>query len=225
MSQEQPRRSADEDKQEPIKYGEVFVNVKGELASKPIAPRDAAMMQSAEAQVLGGTQKGGPAARMESAAATNQRAGLISHDAVTNLARNEGVTISATNEGRGHVVTETVGGQVVGKYMQAAENIEANKSNNPVNESGDDADAAAEWRQPPGFRASIDDDFISEQGDATLNPRLVRRAGDNNFVPSVVANHFDVGWVDGMQENVISGIPGGMGASMATADQRLTKNK
>lgn len=112
MSQEQPRRGA-EDEQEPIKYGEVFVNVKGsELGSKPITPRDAAIMQSAEAQVQGATQKGGPAALMESAAAINERAGLVSHDAVTNLARNEGVTISATNEGRGRVITETLGGQV-----------------------------------------------------------------------------------------------------------------
>lgn len=31
---------------EPIKYGDVFL-VSGELASKPIAPGDAAMMQSA----------------------------------------------------------------------------------------------------------------------------------------------------------------------------------
>ncbi|XP_054785023.1 late embryogenesis abundant protein D-34-like [Prosopis cineraria] len=213
MSQEQPRRGAEDD-QEPIKYGDVFVNVKGsELASKPVAPRDAAIMQSAEAQVLGATQKGGPAALMESAAAINERVGLVSHYAVTNLARNQGVTISETNEGRGRVVTQTLGGQVVGKYMQPVD-AEAKKRNNnsgtddAVNESA--GDAASAWMQAPGFKASIDDDFISEQGDATLNPRLVRKADDNNFVPS---------------ENVISGIPGGMGASMATADQRVKKNK
>lgn len=66
--------------------------------------------------------------------------------------------------------------------MQAAEN-EANKRNDSVNESGDAA--AATQMRPPGFRTSIDDDFISEQGNATLNPRLVSKPDDNNFVPSV----------------------------------------
>ncbi|KAI9118920.1 hypothetical protein K1719_009595 [Acacia pycnantha] len=209
MSQEQARRGAELDEKEAIKYGEVFANLRGsELGSKPITPRDAAAMQSAEAQVLGGIQKGGPAALMESAAAVNEQAGLVSHDAVTNLARKEGVTISVANEGRDRLVTQTVGGQVVGKYKQAADENEANKrNNNSASESGDAAEARM---KPPGFRVSIDDDFISEQGDATLNPRLLRKPDDNNFVPS---------------ESVISGIPGGMGASMATADQRLKKNK
>lgn len=112
MSQEQPKRGAEEE-QKPIKYGEVFSNVKGELATKPITPRDAAIMQSAESQVLGGTHKGGPASLMETAAAANERAGIVPHNAVTNIARNEGVTVSATNQGhRGRLITETVGGQV-----------------------------------------------------------------------------------------------------------------
>lgn len=79
--------------------------------------------------------------------------------------------------------------QVVGKYMQAAKNIEANKRNhNSMDESGDGADAdadAAIGMEPPGFKASIDDDFISEQGDGTLNPRLINRPDDNTFVSSV----------------------------------------
>lgn len=126
MSQEQRRRGGEDEQlngqeqeeQEPIRYGEVF-NVSGELASKPIAPRDAATMQSAETQALGRTQKGGPAALMESAAAYNLRAGLVTHDASTNLARNEGVTISETKQGGDRVITETVGGQVQNQSLDS----------------------------------------------------------------------------------------------------------
>ncbi|KAL0414523.1 UNVERIFIED_CONTAM: Late embryogenesis abundant protein D-34 [Sesamum radiatum] len=54
MSQEQPRREQEEEQQEPIKYGDVF-QVSGDLASKPIAPQDAVMMQAAETSVFGQT--------------------------------------------------------------------------------------------------------------------------------------------------------------------------
>jgi len=47
MSQEQPRCPKDQD---PIKYGDVF-HVSGNLAKKPVAPEDAAMMQRVLAQV------------------------------------------------------------------------------------------------------------------------------------------------------------------------------
>jgi hypothetical protein len=42
-----------------VKYGDVF-DVSGELAAQPVAPRDAALLQSAEdtVQGLGHTQKG-----------------------------------------------------------------------------------------------------------------------------------------------------------------------
>ncbi|KAL6217419.1 hypothetical protein ACLB2K_010636 [Fragaria x ananassa] len=76
MSQEQQHRPQQGDQLEPIKYGDVF-NVSGELASKPIAPRVTATMQAAENVVLGETQKGGPAAVMQSAATYNERAGLV----------------------------------------------------------------------------------------------------------------------------------------------------
>ncbi|KAH0978390.1 hypothetical protein GBA52_028109, partial [Prunus armeniaca] len=76
MSQEQPRRRPDQSSgQEPLKYGDVF-NVSGELASRPVAPGDAATAQAAENLVLGETQRGGPAAVMNSAATYNERAGL-----------------------------------------------------------------------------------------------------------------------------------------------------
>ncbi|MED6194799.1 hypothetical protein PIB30_031899 [Stylosanthes scabra] len=113
----QPQR----DESEAFKYGEVF-NVSGELGQKPITPTDAATMQSVEGQILGETPKGGPAAVMESAAARNQKAGVVGCKDVTNIAQNEGVTISIdTNESGNHVITETLGGQVVGQYEKVDE--------------------------------------------------------------------------------------------------------
>ncbi|KAK3440815.1 hypothetical protein EUGRSUZ_B01084 [Eucalyptus grandis] len=111
MSQEQPRRPREEQQQqqqrqpgvEPIKYGDVF-SVSGDLASKPIAPQDAAMLQSAEAAVLGQPQRGGPADTMRAAAAWNERAGLVSRGDVTDVAGKEGLTVERT-------ITERVAGQ------------------------------------------------------------------------------------------------------------------
>lgn len=110
MSQGQPQRPAG-DHQDPIKYGDVF-DVSGDLASKPIAPRDAATMQAAENIVLGQTQRGGPAAVMQSAATLNERAGLVGHSQVTNVARDEGVAVSETVVDGQRFVVESVGGQV-----------------------------------------------------------------------------------------------------------------
>lgn len=113
MSQEKPRRPD----HEPIKYGDVF-NVSGELASKPIAPRDAATVQSAENQALGQTRRDGPASLMTSAAQKNESAGFVGHKAVTNIARNDGVTVSEeTNEdGNRRLIAETLGGQAIGTH-------------------------------------------------------------------------------------------------------------
>ncbi|KAJ7973439.1 late embryogenesis abundant protein D-34-like [Quillaja saponaria] len=86
MSQEQPRRP----QQEPIKYGDVF-NVQGELAGQPVAPKDAAMMQTAENAMLGQTQKGGAASIMQSAAMKNEKAGFVGHADITGAAGDCGV--------------------------------------------------------------------------------------------------------------------------------------
>ncbi|KAI3924980.1 hypothetical protein MKX01_009808 [Papaver californicum] len=118
MSQQQPRRpQGNEQQQEPFKYGDVFP-VSGELASEPIAPRDAAMMQSAESSILGQTQKGGPASVMQSAATQNVRAGVVGRTQVTGAAADQGVTVSETDLPGGRVVSEAVEGQVVGSFVQ-----------------------------------------------------------------------------------------------------------
>lgn len=76
MSQQhqQPRRQPSQ--LEPITYGDVF-HVQGELAEKPVTPRDASMMQRAETALLGRTQRGGAAALMQSAASWNARSGVF----------------------------------------------------------------------------------------------------------------------------------------------------
>lgn len=115
MSQEQARRRAphdpDQEKQEPVKYGDVF-QVSGELAEKPVAPQDASMMQTAEVKILGQTQKGGPAAAMQAAAAFNERAGLVAHTDVTEITGQQGVTVTESDVTGSRIITEAVGGQV-----------------------------------------------------------------------------------------------------------------
>ncbi|GLU03544.1 hypothetical protein SLE2022_207370 [Rubroshorea leprosula] len=98
MSQEQPRRT-----QEPIRYWDVF-NVVGDLASQPIAPQDAAAMQSAENQLLGKTQRGRACSRDNS-----------------NIAAGDGtprVAISKVNNDGNVLVTEEIAGQVGAQYVK-----------------------------------------------------------------------------------------------------------
>nr|AAF21312.1 seed maturation protein PM26 [Glycine max] len=123
MSQEQPRRPKG---QNPIKYGDVFV-VSGDLAQKPVAPEDAAMMQSAETRVLGQTQPGGAASVMQSAATRNEQAGLVGHRDVTDVTGDRGVTVTETKVPGRRIITEAVGGQVVEQYVEATP-VEAGRS-------------------------------------------------------------------------------------------------
>ncbi|KAJ8547300.1 hypothetical protein K7X08_010886 [Anisodus acutangulus] len=116
MSQEQPRRQQG-DQADPIKYGDVF-GVSGELGEKAVKPEDADMMQSAETAVLGKTQKGGPAAAMQSAANVNVSTGLVQPGDVTDVAAREGVTVTGTAVPGANIITESVAGQVVAQYIQ-----------------------------------------------------------------------------------------------------------
>lgn len=108
MSQEQPKRAEQE---QPIKYGDVF-EVSDELGSLPIKPKDAAAMQAAESLAIGGTPKGGPAAVMHSAADINQLHGVVGHDDVTNVAKNEGVAVSIGQRDGRRIITESIAGEV-----------------------------------------------------------------------------------------------------------------
>ncbi|XP_021907619.1 late embryogenesis abundant protein D-34-like [Carica papaya] len=118
MSQGQPRRPVADQymEQEPIRYGDVF-SVTGELATEVIPPRDAATMQAAENIALGQTQRGGPAAVMQSAADLNEEAGFVSHQESTTSIRAGGVNIRESVVDGKRIVTEYVDGQVVGQYI------------------------------------------------------------------------------------------------------------
>ncbi|OIW07138.1 hypothetical protein TanjilG_10111 [Lupinus angustifolius] len=112
MSQEQPQRP---EEKEAIKYGDVF-EVKGDLASNVVAPKDAAMMQKAENDMIGKTKKGGAAAAMQSAAMKNVKSGVVGHNDMSEIAGDGGVNLSESNDGTGNrVISESVAGQVVHK--------------------------------------------------------------------------------------------------------------
>ncbi|KAL2324406.1 hypothetical protein Fmac_023464 [Flemingia macrophylla] len=100
-----------------IKYGDVF-DVSGHLSKKPVAPEDAAMMQSAETRVLGQTQPGGAASVMQSAATRNERAGYVAHQDVTDVTSDRGVIVTETRVPGRRIITEAVGGQVVEQYSE-----------------------------------------------------------------------------------------------------------
>ncbi|XWS42473.1 hypothetical protein CRYUN_Cryun16bG0016800 [Craigia yunnanensis] len=110
MSQQQPEKI-----QEPIKYGDVFP-VQGELSGKPVAPKDAATMQTAENSMLGHTEKGFAAAAMQSAAMKNKSAGFVGHEEINAEA---GVTIKEKELPGKLIITESVGDEVVGQYSHA----------------------------------------------------------------------------------------------------------
>ncbi|XP_004495776.1 late embryogenesis abundant protein D-34 isoform X1 [Cicer arietinum] len=110
MSQEQPRRD-----EEGIKYGDVF-NVQGDIGRRTVAPVDAAMMQKAETETLGKTQKGGAASVMMSAAMKNERDGIVGHDDVSEVAADGGVSVTDETDDSGNkVISESIGGQVLHK--------------------------------------------------------------------------------------------------------------
>ncbi|GAA0163258.1 hypothetical protein LIER_19167 [Lithospermum erythrorhizon] len=94
----------------PVTYGEIF-DVMGELASKAITPRDAAILQSAENIIIGMPQKDGPAAMMRSAARENVELGFVRDQDVTDIVQNEGVTFLEAQAGGCHIVTQVIAGQ------------------------------------------------------------------------------------------------------------------
>ncbi|PSS14609.1 Late embryogenesis abundant protein like [Actinidia chinensis var. chinensis] len=115
MSQKQPQWSKTEE--EAIKYGDVF-SVSGDLASKHIAPQDAVTMQAAENMTLGKNPNGSPAVVMQAAA--DERCSAIGHDEVTDVASDQGVAVSEMIIADGHVIRESVGDQIMGKYTAPA---------------------------------------------------------------------------------------------------------
>ncbi|BAF13172.2 Os03g0747400 [Oryza sativa Japonica Group] len=156
MSQGQPRRPPpDGSGARPVMYGDVF-DVSGELAGQPVAPRDAAKLQSAEEAVLGEAQKGGPAAAMQSAAAINARAGHVGRAQVTGAIADEGVAVAVAETelpGR-RVVTESVAGQVVAR-LATPPRVVATQPSGSLDKDAVTIGRALEWRpRPPRRRAA-----------------------------------------------------------------------
>ncbi|KAL6989552.1 hypothetical protein U1Q18_015304 [Sarracenia purpurea var. burkii] len=110
MSQTQPRRPQPE-QEGPIKYGDVF-DVGGSLGGQAMAPRDAAVMQTAENRTLGKIQKGGTAAVIQSAAARNERAGVVGHADRTNVTGDRDVAVTGTDLPGIRILAESIGEQV-----------------------------------------------------------------------------------------------------------------
>ncbi|KAH6772776.1 hypothetical protein C2S52_004403 [Perilla frutescens var. hirtella] len=104
-------------KQDAMNYGDVF-DVSGELAAKPIAPQDAATVESAEIVVLGENPIGGVAAVMKSAAEVNVRRGIVRHDDTTDIVRDKGVVISETTIVGHRIISESIAGQLLGRFAQ-----------------------------------------------------------------------------------------------------------
>ncbi|KAK7280116.1 hypothetical protein RJT34_25178 [Clitoria ternatea] len=177
MSQEQPRRP--QQGHDPIKYADVF-DVSGDLAKKPVAPEDAAMMQSAETRVLGQTQPRGAAAMMQSAANKNERAGLVGHHDVNDVPGDRGVTVTETRVPGRRIVTEAVGGQVVGQFIEPTP-VQAGRAS-AVRDSaitiGEALEAAAQ---------TVGDKPVDQSDAAAIQAAEVRATGNNVTQPGGLA--------------------------------------
>ncbi|KAK6120075.1 hypothetical protein DH2020_046205 [Rehmannia glutinosa] len=171
MSQEQPQ------KPDPVKYGDVF-DVSGKLASQPIAPQDAAALQSAENIVLGQTPKGGPAAVMQSAADLNKRIGAVSQGDMSDVISDQGVTVAQADFGGGfRVVTEAIGGQVVGQYGRPTDV----KMTEPASVLEADAITIGEALEATALSAG--DKPIDQSDAAAIQAAEVRATGLGHLVP------------------------------------------
>ncbi|KAL5852723.1 hypothetical protein ACOSQ3_007841 [Xanthoceras sorbifolium] len=242
MSQEQQQRrpQQNEDQQqrsqgaqrEPIKYGDVFV-VSGELANKPVAPRDAAMMQAAESTAFGQTQRGGPADVMTCAAEINEQAGLVGRGDVTDIAKDKGVTITGTEVPGARVVTESFAGQVIGQHVQvAAEQAAATAGDKPVEYSDAAAVAEAEIRATGRNLIMQGGYAASAQSAAAYNTGMIRDdnkikirdvlAGASKSFPAKEVTRDDAEAVARAEQRNnpnLTTYPGGISSSMDTASR------
>ncbi|XP_060209335.1 late embryogenesis abundant protein D-34-like [Lycium barbarum] len=176
--------------QQPIKYGDVF-EVSEKLASKPMLPKDAATMQSAENKELGHIPKGGPASIMQSAAALNRRFGGVGRDDMTDVARNEGVDVSQEDLVEGtRIVTESVGGEVIAQYTHPStrgsgaggKEVGAEQSPTP----NVDADVVTIGEALELAALSAGDKPVDESDAAAIQAAEVRATGLGHVVPGGV---------------------------------------
>ncbi|CAN6724792.1 unnamed protein product [Malus baccata var. baccata] len=182
MSQEQSRRP--EDQKEPVKYGDVFPGVQGaELAEKVVTPKDAAIMQAAENAVLGHTLKGGAASIMQSAATENEKAGVVGSSDVNADVVGDGVSVKEADLPGRRIISESIGGQVVGQYSQRAP-LAAPNTIQPVGGSAGQI-TIGEALEATAMTAGQKPVEYSDA--AAIQAAEVRATGRTNIVPGGVA--------------------------------------
>jgi hypothetical protein len=187
MSQGQPRRpeggEALQQQERPIKYSDVF-DVSGELAAQPVAPRDAALLQSAEdtVQGLGHTQKGGPAAVMQSAATLNARAGHVGRAQLSGPVADAGVAVTETELPGRRVVTESVAGQVVGRFV-APPPVAAKEPSGALEQDAVTIGRALEAAAVAGAGGKV----VDQSDAAAVQAAEMRATGRNLTVPGGIA--------------------------------------
>ncbi|XP_054791958.1 late embryogenesis abundant protein D-34-like [Prosopis cineraria] len=169
--------------QQPIKYGDVF-NVSGDLASKPISPQDAAAMQAAEIQVLGKTHKGTPADTMQSAAVINEIAGYVEHRDLTDIAKNQGVSVTETKASGQRIITEAVGGQVLGQQVEQDGPTVAST----IGSAAIDGDPITIGEALEAVAISAGDKPVDQSDAAAITAAEIRATGSNQVAPGGVAD-------------------------------------
>ncbi|KAL3648825.1 hypothetical protein CASFOL_005228 [Castilleja foliolosa] len=174
MSQEQPQ------KPEAVKYGDVF-NVSGQLASQPIAPQDAAALQSAENMALGQSPKGGPAAVMQSAADLNKRLGAVGPDDMSDVIGDQGVTVAKADIGGYQIISESIGGHVVGQYGRPTD-VKMSEPGSAL-----EADAITIGEALEATALSAGDKPVDASDAAAIQAAEVRATGLGHVVPGGVA--------------------------------------
>ncbi|KAF3324907.1 Late embryogenesis abundant protein D-34 [Carex littledalei] len=216
MSQEQPMRDQGQEDgakaTQGIRYGDVF-NVTGELAGQPIAPQDAATMQTAEYAVLGAPQPGGPAALMASAATWNLYAGVVEGNQASDVARQQGIKITETPIPGGNIVTEFVAGQAVGQYAvadaQIGGGVEDQGGSNASGGGGDGDDKGGDQQNGDNTKLTI--------GDAL--EATARAIGDE---PVLASDAVAIGAAETTASRADVTIPGGIGdAAVAAASNNI----
>ncbi|XP_057428081.1 late embryogenesis abundant protein D-34-like isoform X1 [Lotus japonicus] len=229
MSQEQPQRPQHE---EAVKYGDVF-NVEGDLKSKPVAPVDAALMQKAENAMLGKTQKGGAAAAMQSAAAKNEREGVVGHNDMSKIATEGGVSLTETDVSGRQVITESVGGQVL-------HNLEDSVTKKNLEDKGRKfcklAEVVEQFNQKASLNTVTPPSLVQEMGAAGAGGTGGITIGEALEATVLTAGKKPVEWSDAAaiqaaevratgRTNIV---PGGVAAaaqSAATLNARATKDE
>ncbi|KAJ9171981.1 hypothetical protein P3X46_015274 [Hevea brasiliensis] len=195
---------------DPVKYSDVFD-----------VSRDAATMQSAEKEVLGQTQKGGPASVMQSAANVNVRADLVDPDDASDAVVGQYVDprLPAASPGSALGIT-------IGEALQAT--AYSATGDKPVDQSDAAAIKAVEVRAPRSNETPSTGIGAQAQSAADLNTRLMNDESKTTL-SDVLAdattklprdNNDTEGMIGAELRNkpdVMRTTPGGVAASMAAA--------